>query len=956
METFLQSIAKHLYSKYGKNLGGQCLVFPNRRSGVFFRNYLRTLGSEGLWMPEIFTASSFMEKLSGSELADPIELSFMTYKVYRSLVKRPESYDEFYPWGEMMISDFDDIDKYLINARDLFTNVSDIKEIENHFEYLTEDQKELINRFWRYFENTDLSSAKQTFLEIWKLLFPVYEGLRKELHENGLAYEGLMYRKVAGRIELEDYPEISWQKVIVVGFNALNNAEKKLFKYLLKSGKGEFYWDYDQYYIESAIPEAGRFLRQNIADFPQSDLLDIRRDNLSGDKKITVFELPSDVLQTKILYQFLENRNPKELAEFNDTAIILGDESLLQAVLTSLPSNIPALNITMGYPVSATPVYSFVESLMKLQRNLSSRQKADSFYYRDVLSILNHQYLKLFSFRESDTIIDDINRNNRIYLKKSDFKDSGLFSLIFQKVEGAADMVVYLSSILSVFLPLMHEKDEPESEDLYALEKEYIFQIMTRLNKLKDIFSHGPEVLSNDGFSRLFRKILGNLRIPFEGEPLQGLQIMGILESRLLDFKNLVFLSLNEGVMPSAQRSFSFIPVNLRYGFGLPTHEEHDAIYAYYFYRLLQRAENVLILYNSKTEGLHTGEPGRYIQQLKYLFNYPIDFKTVSFRIAEKLPVEITIQKSSGIMEKLNAFGPEGNRYLSPSALSTYMDCPLRFYFNQIAEIREEEEANEEVDAPGFGQLYHHCMEKLYIDIAGKTVTEKLLDEICAPLNIQEKLDQAFREEFYHNPDPDFVVRPEGRNIIIYEIIRKLVVQTLQQDKKYTDFKFLRAEEKVMLLLDLPPDGISVRLGGKIDRIDERNGNIYLVDYKTGRASNSFKGVNHLFERDNWGNENFKAPFQVLMYSWLYSALFPEKIVVPSIYRTSELFSEDFNPFLEDKSRKSIVMNFLPYQREFEKKITSVIRDIFNPELAFTQTKDEKRCIHCPFAGICHRR
>ncbi len=961
MESFLYKLALHINKKYPDGLDDYCILFPNRRAGLFFKKYYASLTKNPGWLPEILTIDDFMKKLSGLEPADSLELSFESYRSYKSLTESPETYDEFYPWGEMMISDFNDIDKYLVNAEQLFTNVNDLKEIDQVFDYLEPDQKELISRFWKNFDPDKLSGQKESFLFIWKILHPVYQKVKENLRKKGLGYEGMIYRTVVEeKINEQDF-QLPWQKIFVCGFNALSKAEEKLFSWMRDNGTAAFFWDFDPSFIHDPVHEAGRFLRKNIKKFPADD--DFRPYNSEevSNRTVNVFNLPSDVLQSKQIYDILsdlhENTQPNHedslLYDFNKIAVILGDESLLPAVLTSLPESVSKLNITMGFPLSQTPVFSFVDSVLRMQLNFTRRKKNPRFYFRDILTVLNHQYIKSFYQEKTESLIEKINRENKIYIEEKELAADELFSILFKKLDSVNDVTDYLLQLLRAVLDAF-----PGEDPAFKIEKEYIFHIRTRLNKLRNLLEEQVLDLSLESFIRLFRKILNDFRIPFEGEPLQGIQFMGILESRLLDFQNLIFLSMNEGIMPASGADFSYIPANLKYAFGMPVREDKDAIYAYYFYRLLPRAKNINILYNSQSEGVKSGEPTRYIYQLRYLTDWDINEYTRAFRVLDKDAVNISIKKSDEVMSLLSKYtDPEKKEYLSPSALTTYLDCSLRFYFSYVAGIREEDEASEEIDASGFGSLYHKTLELIYRNKRNQEISRENILELMEPGNIKYHLDQAFREEFLKSKDPDIVVKPEGRNIIIYEIIKKLVNQTFELDKDITPFKFIDTEQKIINTdLELENAG-NIHLGGTIDRLDYRNGFLHLVDYKTGKVNQEFSSLEIIFDRDSWRDSDyFKGIFQIFMYCWLFSKEHPdEKLITPAIYLTRELFSENFSPYLKDNSSSKFINNFLEYSDEFETLLKDMIESIFDKNSDFIQTEDEKRCRYCPYKDICHR-
>ncbi|MGC9344042.1 MAG: PD-(D/E)XK nuclease family protein, partial [Bacteroidales bacterium] len=741
MTPFLQTLAIYLEETYNKELSSSCIIFPNRRAGLFFKKYFAGISKKAGWLPEIMTIGDFTSRLSGLQPADPLEISFEAYSSFKKITGSNESYDEFYPWGEMMISDFDDIDKYLVDPSQLFRNVSDLKDIDLIFDFLDEEQIKLIRRFWKLFDEGKLSEHKESFLQIWKVLHPIYLELRKNLLKNDLGYEGMIYRNLAEEKITDPTFSFHWERIFICGFNALSRSEEKIFSHLRDTELGKFFWDYDNTYINDKAHEAGRFLQRNIRSFPQDEEFDNRIKLKQTPKKVSLLSLPSDVLQAKELKNLVIDKTSQD---FNETAVILGDESLLPSVLTSLPEEVEHLNITMGYPVSQTPVYSFIEAILKLQQNLQRHKKSDKYYFRDVLSVLNHQYIKSFHAEKTDELTARIHKENKIYLDKSDFEQDTLLQLLFSRQDGVGSMVDYLLQVFNLVSNAF-----PADASSARLEKEYIFLISTKLNKLKNLFEDITGELSIDSFIRLFRKVLSDFRIPFEGEPLQGLQVMGILESRLLDFRNVIFLSMNEGVMPASSAGFSYIPSNLRFAFGMPVKEDKDAIYAYYFYRLLNRADGITIMYNNQAEGLKTGEPSRYIHQIEYLSNWKLQKKTRAFRVNDKEPVKISIKKTPEVMKVLERFTADKNeKYLSPSALTTFMDCSLRFYFSYVAGIKEEDEATEEIDASGFGSLYHKTLELIYSNFTGKEITDRILSEQMEEENIKQHLDQAFREEF----------------------------------------------------------------------------------------------------------------------------------------------------------------------------------------------------------------
>ncbi|HKK61570.1 MAG TPA: hypothetical protein VJ951_03365, partial [Bacteroidales bacterium] len=641
---FLQQIAKYIADNESNGLIDKCFIFPNRRSGLFFKRFLIDYLDKPSWAPEIITINELMEQLSELQVADPLDLIFKIYDIYTDVSNNPESFDLFYQWGELMIKDFDTIDKYLIDHKDIFRNIQELKEIEEEFGGLTPEQVEFIRRFWTNFEFGDDSKEKRDFLNIWKILPSIYASFRKQLLYNSIGYEGMLYRKVAGYDPVELMAKVNSEHYFFVGFNALSKAEKMLFRNMKRAGIASFFWDYDVIYEQDKSMEAGLFIRENLKDFPPPVDLNIFS-GFAEKSEIKIYDLPTDILQAKTMHEILQEAEI-DMDNPNHTAVVACDENMLVPILNSIPAELKDVNITMGYPFKNTPLSSFIELILRLHINAGPRKYTKgSFYHKDVLSILNHQYFQLIynrnistkekhdfntdlachkgyknteEFKSSslDLLIDRFIEDNLVYISQQDFSDS-FSKLIFRPVVTVNAFCNYLEEILKAILAGLNEEFKSVNIEL---EREYLFLLRTRIIKLSDHFSNRDDV-EIATFIKFFSKLMAGLRIPFLGEPLSGLQIMGILETRLLDFKQVIMLSVNEEVIPGNQNKNSFIPYAFRYAFGLPTISEMDAIYAYYFYRLIQRSENIKLLYNSSSEGISTGEMSRYLNQMKYQFN-----------------------------------------------------------------------------------------------------------------------------------------------------------------------------------------------------------------------------------------------------------------------------------------------------------------------------------------------
>ncbi len=951
MNIFLEILAKHLLDKHGKSLSEFALIFPNRRSGLFFQRFLALHTKDTMWLPQIRTINELMQDLSSLQLADPIDIQFELYDIYKSLVPTPDSFDEFFPWGEMMVSDFDHLDKYLVNPEEIFKNIKELKEIDEKFGGLEEEQVEYIRKFWKNFHDGDMSKEKEVFLQTWEILPKLYHKLTNLLKSQMTGYEGMIYREVAELDIVELDKKLEAKNYIFIGFNALSLCELMLFKRLKGKGVTSFYWDYDKKYIADSNMEAGRFMRENLIAFPPADDLNIF-DELNGKKEIRIFDLPTDILQAKTVHKILSER--EELIEdVNDTAIVACDENLLMPVLVSLPEKIDDVNITMGYPFRNTPMFGLLEAILKLVRNIRrSKSGKGQFYYKDVLSVLNHQYYRLISDETTTRIQEKIAIENRVYIAPSFFTQD-FDNLIFGDIQTVTQLI---ESFDRIFRYILKKLQSLEDQQYTELEKEYVLLLLTRLNKLSDLLKDRSEIELLT-FIRLFRKILINQRVPFIGEPLAGLQVMGILETRLLDFKNVILLSMNEEIMPRSNQGNSFIPYSLRFAYHLPTREEMDAIYAFYFFRLIQRAERVDLLFNSSAEGVKSGEMSRYLYQMKYDMGAEIIRPVLSVLASEKRLPEI--KKTPEVMELLKRYH-SGNKtlsYLSPSALNTYLECSLKFYYQNLLRIRKGEEVSEEVDAIGLGIIVHDTIAELYEKLKKESplLQREKLEGLLKDKGTDKVLMEVFRDVYFQS---DRNREIEGKNLITFDIIRKYLHQIIKTDINIAPFELIDLEEKYLSDLKIETlDGeLSIAIGGKIDRIDKTNDSVLrIIDYKTGNAKLTFPSIESLFDTEH--KTRNKEAFQALLYSWIYLADNPVETVLPGLYVMRSIFKKDYSPGFRMGERKDIreLENFVAHKEQFESYLLLLMEEIYNSEIPFRQTSITDRCKYCDFSVICQR-
>jgi CRISPR/Cas system-associated exonuclease Cas4 (RecB family) len=959
MHYFLQDIAGQVYSKYKEVLTDICIVFPNKRARLYFNKYLSELTDKPLWSPEYFTINELMQHLSGLQVADPLTRIFELYHAFRKVTQSPESFDDFYFYLEILSADFDDIDKNLVDPEDIFQNLAKIKNIETYFNYLTDNQIEIIRRFWNTFMPADISEDQKNFLSLWESMYKIYTAFNDALRNKKLAYEGMAYKEVINKINSDKLNNLNAQKYIIIGFNALNKCEKQLFRYLSNTGKAEFYWDYDDYYVNNTIHEAGYFLRNNIREFP-SPANSLKHNNISKqEKKISFISVPSNIGQAKIISRCLEKIENLQDIDLNKTVIVLADENLLLPALNSIPEEINEINVSMGYPFKETSVYSFIEKLVDIHRNRRIINKGQlQFYYRDVISLLKLPVFTDIIQEEINSLVKKITSQNKVFVNIDDLRTNNILADIFIDIQEPKDIPSYILRILEVVTD-NYKQNKSEVNPEIKVELDFIYSAYIYIQRFKEILQTTTFEFSANTLFKLLINILKRLSIPFSGEPLAGLQIMGILETRTLDFDNVIMLSMNEGIFPKSRNITSFIPFSLRHGFELPTPEHQDAIYAYYFYRLIQRSKNIFLVYNSRTDGLFTGERSRFLHQIFYESVFKVNEESFSYDISPVARKSIAARKKINELKTLNEYiKSDSAAYLTPSAINTFLNCSLRFYFRYIAKLKEPEEVIEDIDPAVFGSILHKSINLIYKPYINKHISKDILNQITESKSTYESaINNAFIAEYFKESRNAGNIDITGRNLIIKEVIKKYVAQILEIDKLYAPFRIIGLEKNYTAYLPVVVNDnpVKVRIGGIIDRIDEKEGQIRIVDYKTGKAENSFKNVDSLF--DEKGSERNGAVFQTFMYSLIFSYNNPHSDIIPSLYFIRESFIRDFDfRIILKRGREDTqpINSFKLLSGEFRQRLQKTMEAIYNEKKEFTQTDDLKVCSYCPYARICH--
>ena len=957
MEPFLKLVAQDLFSRYGDDLEKVNLVFPTRRAGLFFAKYLATMVAKPLWHPPVLSISDMMLKTSGYRLADQLSLVLELYKVYTRVMKSEESFDKFYFWGEVMLMDFDTVDKYRVDSSMLFRNIKAIKELEGKFDAVTDEQREALSAFIHLFEAEEKSEIRSRFLTIWDVLGSIFQEYKDHLHTQGLVYEGMAYRTAAEQFDSGSVAGLSEGTYAFIGFNALNDCEKSLFKYFRREDRALFYWDYDTYYTHDDVQEAGNFMRANMHLFPNA--IGVQHfSNLKNERQITVVGSPTGVAQAKVIPALLSEIESKGGKLDENCAIVFPEEQYLMPVLRSLPSNLERLNITMGYPIRETPAFTLLDFLMKLQQGARPGGEEVRFYIRDVLSVLGHPYLSLVESDATQRLRKSLVDENRIYPKASSLHECALLASIFSPVTTGQQALQYLRGIvMSIAKSLAGLTQNETQSDSSRLDLEYLYALYQSITRLVDLLEAEKTEISLKVAGQLVRKVFSQQRVSFKGEPLAGLQLMGFLETRALDFKNLIILSMNDDALPGKHHNPTFITPSLRTAFGLPDYKHQEAIYAYYFYRLIQRSERIFLVYKNRTDGPQTGEVSRYILQLRMENGMTVEERSINFGLNLPEPVSMEVVKDDSIMEKLNTYLDEtSDKYLSPSALTTYITCPLRFYYRYILGLKEIEEATEEVDSPLFGSILHQAMYQLLSGFVGKEISESQLATMAKDKgSISKAVDAAFRIEFMKG-EKEGDLQLLGRNLIVKDVVESLVCKMLTLDAKRAPFTIVELEEKHTERISFPLNRKtpSVAIGGMVDRLEQADGTYVIIDYKTGAYKDKgiFSKVEDLFNPEYIGKQ--KEVFQTLLYSRVVNNRFPQSRVRPALWFVRQPDS-DYRPgvFFKDMKNINPVTAFSDFEEEFNQNLGTLLGELFNEAVPFVQTAVADSCKNCTYKNVC---
>lgn len=965
MEYFLKRIAKTILNDYRYRLDTQCLVFPNRRAGLFFMKYLAAETDKPVWAPAVMTINELFRSFSSLRLAENEVLLFELFKVLRTIRKVYETFDDFYYWGDMLLNDFDDIDKYLVDAAAVFRNVQDLKMIDHQFGGLTQEQIEIIKRFWTNFDADKPTDEKKRFADMWSVLADVYTVYRETLRIKNYAYEGMIFRDVIERKGWMNPRAFRWDRVHFIGFNALNECEKTLMSFLMDGQKAKFYWDYDNSYIKSRdINSAGYFLKENIRSYGNDMPSDWNYDTLLSDSSGTVsrkvIETSSDIAQVKLISRLVQEFPDLEKDNAHETAIVLADENLLIPLLSSIPEGIGDVNVTMGYPMRETPVYHLVKRLLDLQSNSHGSNEFGEFKSADILKVLSSNLLTPFITDEQKSLVKKIATGSTEYIRSDYFGTSEFLNLVFSKQSSPSLLADYLNEILHRIVQKDSDEagDHSEGQMTKKIRDEFVYRAVLSINRMKMLTSDPEIKFTVRTFSDMLKKILRIQTVPFSGEPLTGIQIMGLLETRTLDFRNLIILSVNEGVLPSVTTSSSFIPFSLREAFGLPSINHQESVYSYHFYRLLHRAKNVTFIYNSNSEGVRSGEMSRFLLQMKYEPVMKPDYLSLSFEIKNPESPSNYVERTEIMNRKLlSRFGnASGRKILSPSAINVWLGCRMKFYYRYVNDLREPQKIKGEIDPALLGNIFHEVVKRLYNQYLGKTVSASGFKAVRKDREYLNGLVNTTVKELLLTNNDSYSAINEliTRNVLITYISRVLEI-----DEKSAPLEIVALEKPVQFVIAARTvNGINeFMLGGVVDRIDIRNEKIRIIDYKTGSAADHIRSVGELFMDDR--KRDIDCWLQTLLYCEGYRSENPGAAVAPLIYKVRRIPGDKPVEKLSIKaSRKEeiVLEDFNAIRDEYLEGLAETLKVIFNDGEPFVMTNDPAaKCPYCEYRKLCKR-
>ena len=979
MIPFLRQVASAYISNEITQLPDYCFVFPNKRSGVFFQHYLpMEAAGKAFIMPEVATISDVTRRFSALTDAPRLDQLFILYNEYKELSGDIGDFDRFLFWGDMLLNDFNDVDLNLADPHKLFVNLKQFREVSAN--YLTPEQQEIISRywgekytptspdeFWNHIHHDSPTPLESKFLKLWEVLDTLFERFKKRLLDGGMATRGMFARNAVNYLSKVHDEPLPFSRYIFVGFNVLTLAEIRIFEKLQARGCADFYWDLASPAFKAEGNRAAVFMKRNAECFPSLyDLQELFPEKLDF-PYIHITGVPSAFGQTKTagmqLQQWIDDGTIKDCGNAIETAVVLPDESLFIPMIHAVPPRIEALNVTMGFPIKSTAVSSLIASVVNLQMRSSRSKEEWSFFYEDMRTVLTHPLMQASAPEDCNALLK-LMLEKRLYMvaaSKIAETTPGL-EYVFTPIRdtnGIEEVYTYFFNLLST-LQSFTKADSARKIDTYVIDS-----YLTELGTLYRVSRRWGIEMKDTTFIQLLQNTIASADIRFAGEPLAGLQVMGVLETRALDFDNLIMLSMNERVFPRKQYSRSFIPDSLRRSYGMATTELQESIFAYSFYRLISRATNVRLFYDARTMSGKNSEISRYIAQLLYLFpECHIDHDLATFPNEFREEEAIVIEKTPDISEKMKAFTPKGgDRTLSASSINDYINCPLSFYLKKICRLDLDEDVMDYMDASTYGSILHEAAERLYkelrgnrdeVKISGDILDSFIKDDIRLDTVITELINEKYNR--YPKGDRSPLV---GESKVLARVMKHFLVMMFREEKKIAPFDFIDGEHEVRATMKIN-DSLTVNIRQYIDRIDriypsgrygEGFGRLRIVDYKTGVDPTDFKSIDDLFDPEM--KERRKAILQLLFYCNAYAGKIGyDGPIMPQIYSFRTLSTRGLSP-LAYNSRP--LEDYHEVNDEFLTRFRETVAEMFDPTVPFTQATNEEACTFCSFKTICRK-
>ena len=976
MNSFLSLVSKDVTSKFPDN-GSVCLVFPNKRTKYAFNREVALSLGVSSWAYPSFTINNVIDSFSDLKICD--QSLILLFDLYQSFCEvfadqesknffLTESFDAFFDTGNKLLADFNEIDGYLVEINQLCRNIADLDSIDAELSSFTDEQINIIRKFWSLFSNEHLSNEKLRYKELWENLPGVYNSFNNLLVKKKIGYNGMVYRHVCKKIK-DGKLNPRYKTYIFIGFNSLNKAEQYIFKYLKVIGSAAFYWDYDSWYFNDTKREAGHYMRQNIEQF-SDNLFSKPPDNfLKLNKKIEIIKVSLAVAQAKCVYDIVSDFYKNDPG--GSVAVVPVDEGLLFPLLGAIPENIDALNVTMGYPFKHTSVYSFIDNCLKLRSKFSLSKKDGQYYYyyKDIVSILKHPLLSDLKQLHIDEILSLIRDKN---LKRIPASLPGTFHQLFDTVFNFVEKEINAADLLNNLMVQTSEiffLKNPDEKPSETVENEYLYQLYTTLKQLSEVITRAPEkfVFSKNLTVSLVIKQLAELSISFESENVDGLQIIGMMETRNLDFDNIVIPGMNEDIFPRHSKRVSFITESMRSAFGLPVVKNKDAGFAYLFYRLLQRAKNIKIIYNGVPSDSSSGEMSRLVMQLIQEVN-PDELNKlniqsnvdISFKKLASFPSPLTSklkppEKTDYVINFLRRYlaGENNQSYFSASALKTYISCPLKFYYKYIAGLNIDQPIQEELQINEIGDILHAAMQDFYLLVKDENNVVNIDAVEKAKGNIHDIL---FNVKTQNTEVAKLDIK--GPDLIVMQVIEKYMISIINFDKTFMPFTIISLEQagkhaNISVVINNKPE--QVVIGGRFDRIDRlSDSTLRIIDYKTGKVDNKFS-IDKLFTSDSFND----VAFQMLFYSSIYLRhnKDPKLKFQPVVYSVRAISSNRYDDcfFITDDKQPVRPETINSLIQEFDFKLKEVFEQMFDRNIPFCALPG-KGCDYCDYGELCNVR